>query len=76
MKYIILSAGKGTRFGEYCEGKPKSMLELKGKPLMQYHIDCAAKFNLEPIVIKGYNADKIHYNIKSYINKDYDKQTW
>lgn len=39
MKAIILAAGYGTRLGELTKNKAKPLLEVAGKPLIEYIID-------------------------------------
>ena len=39
MKAMILAAGFGRRLGEFTKSKPKPLIEVKGKPLIDYHIE-------------------------------------
>ena len=39
MKVIILAAGQGTRLRPLTDNKPKCMVELLGKPLIQHQIE-------------------------------------
>ena len=39
MKAMILAAGFGKRLGELTKSKPTPLLEIKGKPLIDYHIE-------------------------------------
>lgn len=73
MKAIILAAGQGTRLKKYTENLPKGMLEFAGKTIIQRQIETYRKCGiLKIIVVKGYAADKIHYDdIHYYINENY-----
>ena len=55
MKAIILSAGEGTRMRPLTLTKPKTMLPVAGKPIIQYNIealrDCGVK---DILLIVGY----------------------
>jgi L-glutamine-phosphate cytidylyltransferase len=51
MKAIILAAGRGTRMGDYGKDKPKSLLELEGKSLLQRQVDTLRAAGIEDVVI-------------------------
>jgi xanthine dehydrogenase accessory factor len=56
---VILAAGASTRMG-----RPKQLLTLEGKPLLQYVIDAASASKLdEVIVVLGANADEIRASV-------------
>lgn len=60
MKAVILAAGKGLRMRPLTERLPKTMLELHGKPILQYIIEGLriANFN-EITLIVGYKNEII-----------------
>lgn len=63
MKVVILAGGKGTRFAEETDRRPKPMIEIGGRPIL-WHIMksySAAGFN-EFVVCLGYKG----YAIKEY----------
>jgi len=67
MKVLILAGGRGKRLDEVCEDKNKCMIEIGGKPLIEYSLDCAAQTNVSEIVIVvGYKAEEI---INTYGNR-------
>jgi UDP-N-acetylglucosamine diphosphorylase / glucose-1-phosphate thymidylyltransferase / UDP-N-acetylgalactosamine diphosphorylase / glucosamine-1-phosphate N-acetyltransferase / galactosamine-1-phosphate N-acetyltransferase len=39
MKAVILAAGKGTRMGELTTHLPKPMMEVEGKPILEYIVE-------------------------------------
>lgn len=61
MKALILAAGRGERLGEVQGPLNKCMLELGGKPVMEYNLERAAELEDvdEIIVIVGYKAEDI-----------------
>jgi dTDP-glucose pyrophosphorylase len=67
MKALILAGGRGKRLGELSNDKNKCMLEINGKPLIEYSLDCATKTSISEIVIVvGHKAEEI---INIYGNK-------
>ena len=73
MKAIIIAAGLGSRLGNLTNDKPKCLLEVAGKSLLQHQIDTLKSCGITNIsVIKGYKKEKINYpGLKYYINDDY-----
>ncbi|MDP9235523.1 MAG: nucleotidyltransferase family protein [Actinomycetota bacterium] len=51
---VVLAAGTSSRLG-----RPKQLLELDGKPLLQHVIDLAAASFDEVVVVLGHEADAI-----------------
>lgn len=71
---VILAAGKSTRMG-----RPKQLLLLRGRPLLQHVIDAAAGSGLHDIVlVLGCHADEIRAAIevprrmRVVVNADFD----
>jgi len=57
---MILAAGKGERMKPLTDDTPKSLLEVGGKPLLQYHVEALAAANVTEIVINtGIHGNKI-----------------
>ena len=75
MKGIVIAAGMGNRLRPLTKQKPKCMLELGGKPIIQHQIDVLRSLGIKDLsIIKGYHADKIDLkslNIKYYLNENY-----
>ncbi len=65
MRAIILAAGKGTRIGAF--SRPKPLIELDGKPLLQHVIETLRKSGIQELfVVTGYLAEKIEGFIDYY----------
>jgi UDP-N-acetylglucosamine diphosphorylase / glucose-1-phosphate thymidylyltransferase / UDP-N-acetylgalactosamine diphosphorylase / glucosamine-1-phosphate N-acetyltransferase / galactosamine-1-phosphate N-acetyltransferase len=63
MKALILAAGRGKRLNDVTRGQNKCMLHLLGKPLVQYSMDCAAKADVDEIVmVVGYRAHDVMFH--------------
>lgn len=65
MKALILSAGEGTRMRPLTLTKPKTMLPVAGKPIIQYNIeslrDCGIK---DILIVVGYKEEKVREYFK------------
>ena len=54
---IILAAGKGSRLGNITKTNHKSLLLIKGKPLIEYQINAFFKTGINKVyIITGYNS--------------------
>lgn len=61
MHAIILAAGRGSRLAEHNpEGRPKCLLELGGRSLLERHLDLLHVFGIRRVdLVVGYEADQI-----------------
>ncbi len=60
MKAFILAAGEGTRLRPLTLDRPKCLVELKGKPLLQYQIDALRAAGIHDIhLIGGYRSEML-----------------
>ncbi len=48
---MILAAGRGERMRPLTDARPKPLLEVGGKPLIQYHLEALAHAGIKDIVI-------------------------
>jgi len=51
MKAIIIAAGSATRLGKLTDKKPKGLLEINGKSIIQRQIELFKKYNINDIII-------------------------
>jgi len=59
-KVLILAAGQGTRLRPLTNDKPKCLVPLVGRSLVERQIDCLKRHNLTNIhIATGYRADQI-----------------
>ena len=78
---VILAAGRGSRINKITRNKPKSLIKLWGKTLLERHIEILTKYkSIKKIyIITGYKKkliEEISYNYKNVItvnNKDWNK---
>lgn len=75
MKAIILAAGEGSRLKPLTNDKPKCLVELKGKRLIEYQFDNFKKAGINDIIIiKGYKIEAFpNYDAKEYVNILYNE---
>lgn len=60
MQAIIMAAGKGSRLGRLTEDKPKSLLEIKGKTLLDININMLHRYGIWDItIITGFQDKKV-----------------
>jgi len=60
MRAIILAAGRGSRMGLLGDDRPKCLVELEGKPLLEYQIAALRRGGVNEIgVVRGYRAEMI-----------------
>jgi len=51
MNAMILAAGRGERLRPYTDTCPKPLLEVRGKPLIEYHLRALAAAGIDRVVI-------------------------
>ena len=75
MKVIILAAGRGSRLTPLTDNKPKCLVKLFGKSLLEWQIETFRKFGINDIsVVTGYKKELISFDgIKIYHNKNFEK---
>jgi choline kinase len=60
MQAIIMAAGKGSRLGKLTEETPKSLLEIKGRKLLDINISLLHKYGIWDItIVTGFQDKKI-----------------
>ena len=71
MKAIILSAGQGKRLLPLTAGRPKCLLEVQGKPVLQWQLDALMGAGCQEVVIVvGYGADQVEELVANRPDKD------
>lgn len=55
MKALLFSAGLGTRLKEHTQDKPKALVRLAGKPLLQHAIEYLKSFGISDITINVFH---------------------
>ena len=55
MKALLFAAGMGTRLKSYTQDKPKALVTLAGKPLIQHAIEYLISFGITDITINVFH---------------------
>lgn len=73
IKAIIIAAGMSSRLVELTDDRPKCMLEIRGKTILQRQIEAFHQCGItETVVIRGYKKEVINYTGVKYIyNQNY-----
>ena len=62
MRALILAAGRGSRMGDLGDDRPKCLIELQGRPLIERQITALRRSGVEEIgVVRGYRAEMIDF---------------
>lgn len=73
-KAVILAAGKDTNLFPLTEDIPKTLLDIKGKPILQRQIEMLRRVGINDIaVVRGYKKHQINFpNLVYFDNDDYE----
>jgi len=68
MKALIIAAGGSTRLKPLTSKKPKTLVDVGEKKIIDFILDPLISLNLEILIVTGYYGEMI----KSYVKKNYD----
>ena len=74
-KAIILAAGQGTRLRPLTDKIPKTMVPVKGQPIIEYQMEVFRNHNIKDVhVVAGFKEDKLEVEgIRKKLNTVYHK---
>jgi L-glutamine-phosphate cytidylyltransferase len=62
MRGLILAAGRGSRMGSLGDDRPKCMVELEGRPLLDRQIAALRRGGVEEIgIVRGYRGEILNF---------------
>jgi NDP-sugar pyrophosphorylase family protein len=82
MKAMILAAGEGTRLKPLTDKKPKALVEVKGKPLLEHTVNYLMHYGVNEIIINVHHLagqiinfleSRKNFNIRIEISDETDK---
>jgi NDP-sugar pyrophosphorylase family protein len=81
MKAMIFAAGLGTRLKEETSNKPKALVEVGGKPLLQHAIEKLKKEGFSEVVVNVHHFSDLviefvenhHFGIPVHISDETEK---
>ena len=66
MMAMVLAAGRGERMRPLTETRPKALLEVGGRPLIEHHLEALASAGIDNVVINlGWHGEQIAERIGS-----------
>ena len=70
MRAIILAAGRGSRMKHLTSNKPKCLVTLKGKPLLEWQLKAIKDAGIKEIaIVTGYKKELLaHYKLVEFYN--------
>jgi len=67
MKAIILAAGRGSRMKSLTDDRPKCLVELEGRPLLDWQLDALRTAGMTDIaIVTGYRRESL---VRSYLTE-------
>jgi phosphoenolpyruvate phosphomutase len=68
---LILAAGRGKELGVLTEDRPKAMVEIAGKPLLERTVDTLHSIGIKDItVVRGYRKEALQLPDLRYVDND------
>ena len=68
---IVLAAGRGDELGELVKDRPKSMVPIAGKPILEHILDAYRSANVrELVVVRGFAKSAVDVQGASFVDND------
>jgi phosphoenolpyruvate phosphomutase len=68
---IVLAASRGDELGELTEDKPKTMVNIRGVPLLAHVVDAFNNVGIKDIlVVRGYKKEAVNLPNLTYVDND------
>jgi len=68
---IVLAAGRGEELGELVKDRPKSMVPIAGKPILEHILDAYRSANVrELVVVRGFAKSAVDVQGATFVDND------
>jgi len=68
---IVLAAGRGDELGELVKDRPKSMVPIAGKPILEHILDAYRSANVrELVVVRGFAKSAVDVQGATFVDND------
>jgi phosphoenolpyruvate phosphomutase len=68
---IVLAAGRGDELGELVKNRPKSMVPIAGKPILDHILDSYRSANVRDlVVVRGFAKEAVDVQGASFVDND------
>ena len=68
---IVLAASRGDELGELTDDKPKTMVSIRGVPILSHIVDAYNTVGIKNIaVVRGYKKEAVHLPNLAYVDND------
>ena len=68
---IVLAASRGDELGELTEDKPKTMVSIRGVPILSHIVDAYSSVGIKNIaVVRGYKKEAVDLPNLAYVDND------
>ena len=65
MPILLLAAGKGTRLAPLTETRPKCLVPIMGKPLLDYWLDQCLHEKMHPVIVNTHHlAEQVQVHVR------------
>jgi len=72
LRAIVLAASRGSKLGKMTDDRPKCMIDVRGRPLLQRQIDTFHTAGIRDItVVRGYRKEMINFPAIRTVDNDF-----
>ena len=72
---VIIAAGMGNRLRPHTDDRPKCMLDVRGRPMLEWQLEAIRKAGIDDVaLVRGYRGETIARRDLTYFeNRDYER---